>query len=170
LKQKKWDKKWRLVIFDIKETDRNSRDILRKHLRNYGFGYLQKSVWISPYDVFDKLKILIDQCKISENVILIESKKISIDNFELGNKIWPIKEINNIYFSIYKKLKLIEKTLTKSVNKKNINKCFKPIYTELLKTVFKDPYLPKELLPKNWYYQKTVELAKKMRRLLYQDN
>ncbi len=48
-KPKKWDGKWRIVIFDIPEIDRLFRDILRKHLFTLGFYKLQQSVFVSPY-------------------------------------------------------------------------------------------------------------------------
>jgi CRISPR-associated endonuclease Cas2 len=46
---KKWDGKWRLVIFDIPEDDRTFRDILRNHLKELNFLKLQQSVFVSPY-------------------------------------------------------------------------------------------------------------------------
>ena len=49
VKPKKWDGKWRIVIFDIPESDRVFRDILRKHLYALEFKQLQQSVFISPY-------------------------------------------------------------------------------------------------------------------------
>jgi DNA-binding transcriptional regulator PaaX len=48
-KPKKWDGMWRIVIFDIPESDRIFRDILRKHLYTLEFKQLQHSVFISPY-------------------------------------------------------------------------------------------------------------------------
>ena len=38
---KKWDGKWRVVIFDIEEVKRRVRDKLRDKLRSLGFGMLQ---------------------------------------------------------------------------------------------------------------------------------
>ena len=43
-KPKKWDKKWRVIIFDIKESRRKARDQFRLQLRNLGFKQLQRSV------------------------------------------------------------------------------------------------------------------------------
>ncbi|MDO8492794.1 MAG: CRISPR-associated endonuclease Cas2 [bacterium] len=50
IKRKKWDGKWRLVIFDIKEKRRNSRRQLRFLLSQIGFVRLQDSVWIYPFE------------------------------------------------------------------------------------------------------------------------
>ena len=45
-----WDKKWRVVLFDVPETKRSLRDIFRRHLQNIGFREFQKSVFIFPYE------------------------------------------------------------------------------------------------------------------------
>lgn len=44
-----WDRKWRVVIFDIPEESRDLRDRFRKLLKTYNFKKLQNSVFISPY-------------------------------------------------------------------------------------------------------------------------
>ncbi|MCK9378675.1 MAG: hypothetical protein M0P97_00840 [Candidatus Moranbacteria bacterium] len=48
-KPKRWDSKWRVVLFDVPEKDRLFRDILREHLHNLKFRKLQHSVFVSPY-------------------------------------------------------------------------------------------------------------------------
>ena len=48
-KPKKWDGKWRVVVFDVKETRRPVRDELRRTLQETGFIKLQDSVWVYPY-------------------------------------------------------------------------------------------------------------------------
>jgi len=48
-KPKKWDGKWRVVVFDIPEDSRTFRNILRQHLYELEFHQLQKSVFVSPY-------------------------------------------------------------------------------------------------------------------------
>lgn len=45
----KWDGKWRMVIFDIPEENRDQRNLLRALLRNNGFYKLQASVFVHPY-------------------------------------------------------------------------------------------------------------------------
>ena len=57
---KKWDGKWRVVIFDIKENDegRTKRDALRGFLFRLGFYRLQHSVWIHPFDCTQELALL----------------------------------------------------------------------------------------------------------------
>ncbi len=47
--QVRWDGKWRMLIFDIREKRRGTRATLRKLLSGAGFVRLQDSVWIHPY-------------------------------------------------------------------------------------------------------------------------
>ncbi|MDO8407722.1 MAG: hypothetical protein Q7S95_00595 [bacterium] len=45
----RWDGKWRILMFDIREKRRGIRTRLRKLLQGAAFFHLQDSVWIYPY-------------------------------------------------------------------------------------------------------------------------
>lgn len=76
-KPAKWDKKWRLVIFDIPETRRKSRSNLSQKLRQMGFHQLQKSAWIQPYPCRKEIEIIKEAYKIPDaNIVLAEIEKI----------------------------------------------------------------------------------------------
>lgn len=80
-KESIWDKKWRVVVFDIPEKKRNQRNFLRGRLKWLGFKELQKSVWIFPYDIKQELEELLTICKsdISGDVRFMEVGKIEDD-------------------------------------------------------------------------------------------
>ena len=44
-----WDGKWRILVFDINERRRRTRNQLRRLLQGQGFIRMQDSVWIYPY-------------------------------------------------------------------------------------------------------------------------
>ena len=48
---KNWDGKWRLMIWDIPETSRQKRDQIRWFIKRLHFFLLQKSVFITPYEM-----------------------------------------------------------------------------------------------------------------------
>ncbi len=52
---KKWDNKWRMVIFDIPEKKNKERRALSVKLKDLGFYPLQESVFIYPYDCQDEI-------------------------------------------------------------------------------------------------------------------
>lgn len=70
---KRWDKIWRMVIFDIPENKRLARDLLRYKLKEWGFIKLQKSVWASKKNCTEPLRKYIKQLGISSWVMVIES-------------------------------------------------------------------------------------------------
>lgn len=55
---KRWDKKWRIFMFDIPHKMRIVREALRGKLKELGFVQLQKSVWLYPFDCEREFKIL----------------------------------------------------------------------------------------------------------------
>lgn len=57
-KPKKWDKKWRLVIFDISQLKKFFRELFRGKLKQLGFYQLQKSVWVHAFDCRDEIEVL----------------------------------------------------------------------------------------------------------------
>lgn len=56
----RWDRKWRVISFDIPETKRKIRNAFRRHLRQLDFYELQKSVFIHPYPCEDEIEFLIE--------------------------------------------------------------------------------------------------------------
>ncbi|MBU1091285.1 CRISPR-associated endonuclease Cas2 [Patescibacteria group bacterium] len=80
-KPKRWDKKWRVIIFDIKENRRFVRDGLRKELLNLGFVRLQNSVWVYPYNCEEIIIMLKSYFKIGKDVLYMTVDKIENDRW-----------------------------------------------------------------------------------------
>ena len=59
-KPKIWDKKWRVVVFDVPEHLKGAREALRGHLKQLGFWHLQKSVFVHPFPCTDQIEFLIE--------------------------------------------------------------------------------------------------------------
>jgi len=59
-KPKKWDGKWRLVMFDIPMRFTKGREALRYHLKELDFFQFQKSAWIYPYPCEDEIIFVAD--------------------------------------------------------------------------------------------------------------
>lgn len=78
---KKWDGKWRLVIFDIHEKKRGVRDHFRREIAQYGFLRLQNSVWVYPYDCEELIIFLKADHLIGTEMLYIVSEKIENDSW-----------------------------------------------------------------------------------------
>ncbi len=72
-KTKKWDGKWRIVIFDVPESRKSVRDGLRYHLKRLGFSEFQKSVFAIPYPCEDEIVTLINLMGLKDYVRYLES-------------------------------------------------------------------------------------------------
>ena len=79
-KKKRWDKRWRVVIFDIPEYRRSTRDKLRLTMRNAGFYRLQDSVWLYPYDCEDFMTLVKADLKIGNAILYMVVEKIENDS------------------------------------------------------------------------------------------
>ena len=78
-KNKKWDGRWRIFIFDIPESKRFDRDSIRYALISIGFMRLQDSVWVYPYDCESIISLLKADTETEENVLYIIAEAIEND-------------------------------------------------------------------------------------------
>ena len=78
-KPKKWDKKWRIVIFDIPERKKKVRDKIRQIFVETGFRRLQDSVWVYPYDCEDVIGLLKADFGIGRDLLYVIADQIEND-------------------------------------------------------------------------------------------
>jgi hypothetical protein len=76
--EKRPDKKWQMVLFDIPEQKRRDRDFFRGQLKYLGYQKLQKSIWVCPYDVLKLTQQLIKDYKLDRFVRLLLVEEIKI--------------------------------------------------------------------------------------------
>lgn len=75
----RWDRRWRMVIFDIEESRQNDRKKIRRLLQRLGFLQLQRSVWIHPYDCEEIIALIKTDMRIGRNVLYIIADAIEHD-------------------------------------------------------------------------------------------
>ena len=80
-KPKKWDRKWRVVAFDIPEKYKGLRDVFRMRLGQLGLYQLQESVYVSPYPCFDEVEFLRELYGVSFTVRYIVASRIEDDDY-----------------------------------------------------------------------------------------
>ncbi len=82
----KWDKKWRVVIFDIPQELHTNRNRFRRKLKSLGFFMLQKSIFVFPYPCEEELADICRNFKVSDYVDImiadsIGSRREEIEKF-----------------------------------------------------------------------------------------
>jgi len=151
-----WDKKWRVIMYNIPEEKRQIRDELRKELMWIGFGSLSNGCWISPNNFKKEINLLISKYKIEEYVHLFLSEYVGPQsNLALVEKCWSLHEIEEKYeqfIDTYSKKFIIRQSIIQS-GQVTDDECFVEranLVHEYRKFLFVDPGLPKELLPERW--------------------
>ncbi len=77
--QKKWDGKWRMVMFDLPVRFSKARNTLRFKLKQLGFVQFQKSVWLYPYPCEDEILFVADHYKVGKYIEFLEVSSLSND-------------------------------------------------------------------------------------------
>lgn len=76
LKAKKRDGKWRIIIFDIPENKKRSRDAFRRKLLEMGLVRWQDSVFVSAFPCKNEIDFLTNYLEISDYVTMATLGKI----------------------------------------------------------------------------------------------
>ena len=78
-KPRRWDGRWRVVLFDIPERRRGVRNRLRLFMSEYGFVRLQDSAWIYPYDCEDLIALAKANFRIGVDVLYMIVEQLERD-------------------------------------------------------------------------------------------
>ena len=80
-RQKNWDRKWRIVIFDIPHYLKKTRESLRLLFKKIGFYPLQKSVFIYPFDCQKEIEFITEYHRANKFIRFIIADLVDNDSF-----------------------------------------------------------------------------------------
>ncbi len=78
---RRWDGRWRVLIFDIPEKRKHLREKVRNSLRAVGFVRLQDSVWVFPHDCEEFVALLKADFKIGKDMLYMIVDEMESDEF-----------------------------------------------------------------------------------------
>lgn len=131
----RWDGRWRMVIYDIEESERRSRNRLRRFLKSVGFGMLQRSIWVSPYPVRAVLEEFLEESGMKDVVLVAEADYVGgWGHGELASRVWGFTHLRDEYLEFRKRC---EKATTAD---QKLRQQFEWL-------IVSDPFLPSELFP-----------------------
>ncbi|HET8581140.1 MAG TPA: CRISPR-associated endonuclease Cas2 [Candidatus Paceibacterota bacterium] len=78
-KPRRWDRRWRMVMFDIPENRHRLRDAFRRRLAAFGFYRLQDSAWVYPYDCEEFVSLLKTDIGTSGSILYLIVESIERD-------------------------------------------------------------------------------------------
>jgi DNA-binding transcriptional regulator PaaX len=75
---KKRDGVWKIILFDIPETKRQVRNVLRSKLSSLGFRKWQNSIWISPYTLAPEIEAELNELAKHFFIRLMKTTEINV--------------------------------------------------------------------------------------------
>lgn len=88
---RKWDRRYRLVIFDVPEKRKKVRERLRYEMREVGFLRVQDSAWLYPYDCEEFIALLKADLHIGKDVLYAIVEEIEHDGWIRKHFTLPLK-------------------------------------------------------------------------------
>ena len=152
---RKWDGRWRLVLFDVPTTQDSRRRQLRRYLHDKGFGCLQNSVWITPDSMEREKRILVEGKINVKSLIVIEARPCAGESdAEIVAGAWDFDQINRRYAQ---HLKILcarpDGSLQDEAAARMLRRWAAAEYATWLDAVGNDPLLPNRILPAGYLGQ-----------------
>ena len=77
--KQEWDKKWRVLIFDIPTKPKiynQAREALRRKIKDLGFYQMQKSTWVYPYECEDEILFVAELFQVQKHIEILTVEKL----------------------------------------------------------------------------------------------
>jgi phenylacetic acid degradation operon negative regulatory protein len=153
---RKWDGRWRLVLFDVPVARDSHRRRLRRYLHERGCGCLQGSVWVTPDPLEEEKRILVGAKVDVASLLLLDARPCAGESdAEIVEGAWDFDRINQRYRRLMEVLD--EKpggALRDESTAKALLRWASVEREAWLEAVTNDPLLPQRILPAGYLGQK----------------
>jgi phenylacetic acid degradation operon negative regulatory protein len=156
-----WDRRWRIISYEIPESKREIRDRLRRQMQGWGLGPWHRSFWVTPHPVIESLRWLIGGKEEEKYFQAFEADHVFGSREVLVEKVWEKTKLDGEYRQLFRKWHEVLSSQEDKVSK------FKKIvdtYVDLLKI---DPGLPKELIGESWIGFEGWGIFREIRNILF---
>ena len=147
-----WNGYWYLFLYDVPETSREYRDVLRRFLKLQKMGCLQKSVYVTPRDIRPAFADLCDGADVGRYAYLFRSETVlGMDAMQIVRNAWPweaLHEQHKWYHDSYGPR--LEKVCAGEYVGEEL-RCMAREEMKAYESVMTgDPLLPRDLLPEHY--------------------
>jgi len=150
--KRRWDGKWRMVLFDVPQSRASDRVRLRRSLADRGFGYLQDSVWITPDVLTGDREVLATGPVDVESLLLLEARPCAGEsNADIVAGAWDFDAINRRYERHAQVLeRLPRQAITGEPAARQLHRWFRDERLAWTEAMQLDPLLPEGLHPADY--------------------
>lgn len=157
---RRWNKWWYVLMFDVPEINRSYRDTLRTFLKKRRLGCLQKSVWVTPDDIRSEYDDLNRAAAVDTVAFLFESRTVlGFGAQSVVQEAWDFHKIttlqNHYICTVEENLNRLQNT---AVNQESILQLLRIDNLAYSQAMHNDPLLPRTLLPSDYTGLKAKEM------------
>lgn len=143
--ESEWNREWSMVLIRFDDTSRASREDTRRALVWNGFGQLNSTTWLTPHDILGRAeKALSHLPSVQCDFFRSQTRSLSEDR-ELAHRCWDLSEVQRDYQQFTDDFESTPEITGMAALIKRIE------LTDAYRHFpFRDPDLPRELLPEGW--------------------
>ncbi len=147
-----WNGIWYFFCYDVPESHRHHRDVIRAALRQRRFGQFQKSMWIGPWDIrpwFDDLR---QAAGITDYGMLFEARTVmGIADERLVMQAWPWDDIDRAQTAyLHEAERTLEGWRQATPSADAVKEAIRGETMAYIQAMRNDPLLPRRLWPRGY--------------------
>ncbi|WP_448616426.1 PaaX family transcriptional regulator [Modestobacter sp. URMC 112] len=153
-----WDGQWRMVIYAVSEQDRAERERLRRTLSWLGFGPLATATWLSPHERLDDVERALPDTSARLDLLTCRSRDRATD-LDMVERCWDLEALGRDYQVLVARLEgLPAASELAGLPGPDALRLRIGLVSDYRHFPFRDPDLPRELLPEGWPGPRAHEL------------
>ena len=157
---RKWNRRWYVLAYDVPETERTYRNVLRRFLKRMRMGCLQGSVWVSPHDIRPEYEDLSQAAGVAAYSYLFESRMVlgrsDSDVVRDGWDMDAVRESHSWYCDVCKDN--LDRIRGRSATGATLTNLLREEMSAYLQIMDGDPLLPRPLWPPDYMGETAYEL------------
>lgn len=148
----RWDGVWRLLVYDIPETDKGFRNSLVHLLRRLKMGCLQRSVWITPRDIRPEYDDLTRTAQLQFDSYLFEARTVlGRKSTEVVRDAWDMRRLRTRHQWFTQTCEDVVTRIRKGdMARAEIGRAAAEEALAYRELIDADPLLPRSLLPSDY--------------------
>ncbi len=158
--QERWNNNWEVVNMTLPPDLSEKREEINELLREYGFGLINKGVWISPHRFSQAILKFAEELQVEEYITVVEGKLIHRPA-ELLDSTWNLEQLEKEYKEFINRYNDLDER--EHITSKQAVALLLNLGWDYLSTAGSDPMLPPGLLNRNWEGYKAFLLFNRLR-------
>lgn len=158
-----WGGRWTMVLYQVPESARATRESLRKRLAWLGFGQLSPSVWLAAHEVMSEAQQLAEKHpEATIDVMWSGTGSIAADR-ALAARCWDLGILTEDYSAFIAKYRPLDDPGRNADRDGEEAMVLRTLLVgDARRFTFRDPRLPVELQPEGWPGREAYELFRRV--------